>query len=179
MEKETIQEITQKAVEAVQVFFTEHMNDEKVIFPEVLQSTGIWIAICADGVLAIFFLNEKAQQRINLCKQKGVHPFPGFMIGESERPSKQRATYSVSSPFRFYSSKQSSDTFAFALSGGASCIVMDHIHEVVSKEGNRGSYTVDLAFMLGCGKEALITDLESRLSSLLDYCLDLWRLAGD
>jgi hypothetical protein len=171
----TTQEVTQKAVETVRAFFADHIDDDQAFLPEVLQSTGIWMAICSEQVLSIFFLNEKEQQRIDLCKHKGVHPFPGFMIGESERPSDQRASYSVTSPFRFYSSKRSSDTFAFTLSRGASCIVTDHVHEIADSSGKKSSYAVDLVFMLGRDEYDSWAELEPRLASLLDYCLEVWR----
>lgn len=174
MERELIEEITQKSVREIQRFFNQHMDDSQVVFPEVLGYSGVWMAICADQVLGIFFLSEAEQQRINACREQGVHPFPGFMIGEGQRPRDLRATYSVMSPFRFYSGKSSHDAFAFSLSGEGSCVVVGHRHEITDTSEKKVTYKVDLAFLLGHREVESWSEVEPRLNSLLEYILEVW-----
>lgn len=174
-----VQEVTQKAVEMVQLFFAKHMNEDGISFPEVLQTSGVWMAILSDEVLGIYFLNESDQERINACRQQGRHPFPGFMVGESQRPKDYRAAFVVKDPFRFYSKKRSNNTFAFSLTLGASCVVLDHMHEVMGGPENKEAYPVALAFLLGHGEKEQWRDLKPRLSALLDYSLDLWKGTQD
>jgi hypothetical protein len=179
MEREQIQEVTQKGVETVQAFFADFIHDESpAALPEVLQNTGVWMSIWMDEVLAIFFLNEDEQVRVNECKGRGVHPFPGFAVGEGQRPAEIRATYNVTSPFRTYLRKRSSETFAFTISQKASCVVMDHAHEIVDQEGNKRTYDVDLAFCLGHTEQGSWEDLEKRLRALLEYARDTWKSTG-
>jgi len=179
MQKEQIQEVTQKGVETVQAFFTDFINHESpAALPEVLQHTGVWMSIWMDEVLAIFFLTEDEQVRVNECKGRGVHPFPGFVVGEGQRPAEIRATYNVTSPFRMYSGKRSSGTFAFTISEKASCVVMDHCHEMVDQEDNKRSYAVDLAFCLGHTEQETWEELEKRLRSLLECARDTWKSTG-
>ena len=175
METEAAEEVTQRAVQSVQNFFNQHIDDSHAVFPDVLGNSGVWMAICADQVLGIFFLSEAEQARVNACRQQGVHPFPGFVIGENERPSEQRAAYNVTTPFRFYSEKSSQDTFAFSLSGEGSCVVVDHRHEIADRSGKKVTYGVDLAFLLGHDAAEPWTEFELRLSSLLDYTLEVWK----
>jgi hypothetical protein len=173
------QEITQKAVEAVQIFFADRLNDDAVSFPAILQDSGVWMAVFSDEALGIYFLNERQQERINACRQQGRHPFPGFMIGEARRPADYRAAFGVMSPFRFYSGKRSNGAFAFSLTREASCVVIDHVHEIIDGPENKESYPVDLAYLLGYGEKERWGGLEPRLSALLDYSLDLWKKTGN
>ena len=177
MDKESIQALTQKAVETVQKFFADHLEDHQAFFPEALQSTGIWMAMCLEQVLAVFFLNDKEQQRINACKQKGLHPFPEFLMGQGASQGGRRAAFYVTGPFGFYASRQTSNMFAFALSPGASCTVEDHVHKVVDSSGNKVAYTyeVHVAFMLGLHEGERWPDVEPRLSELLSHTLEVWR----
>jgi hypothetical protein len=177
MDKESTQELTQKAVETVQRFFADHLEDQQAVFPEALQSSGIWMAMCLEQVLAIFFLNDKEQQRINACKHKGRHPFPEFVIGEGARPAGRRATFHVTGPFGFYASRRTSNMFAFALGPGSSCTVEEHVHEVVDTSENKVAYTykVDLAFMLGLDEGERSIEVGIRLAKLLSHTLEVWK----
>lgn len=173
------QEIAQKAVETVQLFFAKHMDDDDISFPAILQTSGVWMAILADEVLGIYFLAEREQERINTCRQQKRHPFPGFMVGEARRPADHRAAFGVFSPFRFYSGKRSNSTFAFSLTREASCVVVDHVHEMIGGPENKESYPVDLAYLLGHGEKEQWHSLAPRLSALLDYTLELWKSPQD
>mgnify|MGYP001105476357 CR=1 FL=1 len=175
MDKEFVQGITEESVQTVQRFFEAHMGEDNVAFPEILGSSGVWMGICVEEVVGIFFLDAEAQQRVRLYKERGVHPFPGFMIGESERPPGQRAAHYVTMPFRFYEGKQSSGAFAFSVVQDGSCIVMNHTHELFGATGRKARYTVDLAFLVGFSEEESSKDLQARLAALLDHCLDTWR----
>jgi hypothetical protein len=177
MEKEAIQTLTRKAVEAVQKFFASQAENHQAAFPQPLQTTGIWMAICVEQVLAIFFLNGKEQQRVNACKNQGLHPFPEFVIGERARPAGHRAAFHVTGPFGFYVSKHTSKMFAFALGPDSSCTVEDHIHEVVDIAENRilYKYKVHVAFMLGFDQKEGWPEVEPRLSKLLSHTLEVWK----
>ena len=172
-----MQALTQKAVETVQKFFAHHLEDHQAVFPEALQSTGIWMGMGVEQVLAIFFLNEKEQQRVNACKHKGVHPFPEFVIGEGVRPAGRRAAFYVTGPFGFYASRHTSEMFAFALGPGSSCTVEDHVHDVVDTSENRVVYTYEVhaAFMLGLDEGERWPEVEPRLSELLSHTLEVWK----
>jgi hypothetical protein len=177
MDKESIQALTHKAVDTVQKFFADHLEDYQAVFPEALQSTGVWMAICVEQVLAIFFLNEKEQQRVNACKHKVLHPFPEFVIGESARPAGRRAAFHVTGPFGFYASRHTSKMFAFALGPGSSCTVEEHVHEVVDTAQNKVvyRYKTHVAFMLGLDQAERWTEVEPRLSELLSHTLEVWK----
>ena len=176
MDRESVQEITRKGVATVQGFFAHFINHEDpTALPEVLQHTGVWMSIWMDEVLAIFFLNEHEQVRVNECKRRGVHPFPGFAVGESLRPAEVRAGYNVTSAFRMYSEKRSSGSFAFSIAKKASCVVVNHAHEINDQDGNKKAYNVDLAFCLGHGEHEPLGDLEKRIRALLDYAGDTWK----
>jgi hypothetical protein len=175
MERESIQEITQKGVNVVQGFFAECVDRDREVLPTVLQDTGVWMAIGTHEVLVFFFLNEAEQLRVNDFKNKGIHPFPGFVIGEGERPSGERAVYNVTSPFRFYSGKKSCGGFAFSVTPMASFVVENHTHELKGLSDAMGPYRVDLAFGLGYGKQETWPKFEKRLSPLLTYARDVWK----
>jgi hypothetical protein len=175
MEQEFIQSITEESVQTVQRFFDAHMGENDVAFPETLGSSGVWMGICAEEVVGVFFLDEGGQQRVSRYKERGVHPFPGFMIGESERPPGQRAAHYVTTPFRSYQGKRSSGAFAFSVDQDGSCLVMNHTHELPGATGLKARYAVDLAFIIGFAEEESSEDLQGRLSALLDHCLGVWR----
>ena len=65
--------------------------------------------------------------------------------------------------------------FAFCVSPDSSFTVVDHLHEVVDTSGNKFTYTVDLAFILGLDKGEQWSSVEPRLSELLDYSMGVWK----
>jgi hypothetical protein len=168
-------EMAQKAVNVVQGFFDGLGEKETGHLPEVLKSSGTWMAVSDASILAIFFLSEAEQKRIDRHKEKGWHPFPGLVISESQRPADQRAAYNIRGPYRFYSSKRSSNMFAFCISRDSSLTVVDHIHHIVDASGNRFTYTVDLAFILGLQEDEEWPRVKPRLSELLDYSMGVWK----
>jgi hypothetical protein len=167
--------IAQEAVKVVQGFFDGLGEKETGLLPEALKSSGTWMAVSDGSILAIFFLTEAEQKRIDRHKKKGWHPFPGFMISESQRPADQRATYNIRGPYRFYSSKRSSNMFAFCISRNASLTVVDHLHHIVDASGNSFTYAVDLAFILGLQEDEQWPRVKPRLSELLDYSMGVWK----
>jgi hypothetical protein len=175
MTLESGQVMAQQAVECVQGFFAGHGEEQTACLPGVLRSSGMWMTVSDPSILAIFFLDEAEQKKINRHKKKGWHPFPGFLISESQRPADQRAAYYVRRPCCYYASKRSANMFAFCVSPDSSFTVVDHLHEVVDTSGNKFTYTVDLAFILGLDKGEQWSSVEPRLSELLDYSMGVWK----
>jgi hypothetical protein len=175
MTEKAAQVTAQHAVEVVQSFFNGFVEEEMSFLPEVLKSDGVWMTICDESILAILFLDEAEQTRIEHSKKEGWHPFPGFMIANSQLPAGQQASFNVRDPLHFYSSKQTSNVFAFGVSPGSSCTVLDHLHRIVDASGKEFVCKVHLAFILGLEEGEPWSQVMPRLSELLDHSIRIWK----
>lgn len=167
--------IASKAIKFVEDFFSCLGTGERAYLPPVLRSPGTWMVSYDKTALGIFFLDKSSLRRVTEYQNKGWHPFPGFLIGEDQRPPESPVAIKVSGSCNLFSSNSISNMFGFCVSREASFTVVDHFQEIRDASGQEFKYQVDLAFVLGIRPEEDWSSVEPRLSELINHTMTVWR----
>jgi hypothetical protein len=175
MDNPEMKTIAQNAIKSVEKFFRELNREEQSYLPSLLKTPGRWMANYDNTALGIFFLNNSALERVIEYQNNGWNPFPGLLIGESQKPEGSPVAIFVSGSCNFFSSNRISNMFSFCVSPGASFTVLDHFQEINDSSGQEFKYLVDLAFVLGIHRGEKWSSVESRLSELLNNSLRVWQ----
>jgi hypothetical protein len=175
MRSKEMDNIALNAIKLVDKFFSEIKAQADIALPPVLKNPGKWIASYDNSTLGVFYLDNKALQRVAEYKNKGWPPFPGFLISDDKRPSGSPVAVAISGSCNFFSSNRTSNMFAFSVKPGASFTVVDHFQEIRDVSGQEFKYAVDLAFVIGIIQEESWDDVEKRLHQLLEHSLKVWR----
>ena len=172
---EEMKRIASDAITLVAVFFSRLRVEKPTSLPPILKSPGTWMAAYDKTALGIFFLNESSMQRVIEYQKKGWQGFPGFLIGEDQKPADSPVAIKVSGSCNLFSSNRTSNIVAFCVSPGASFTVVDHFQEIRDSSGEEFKYHVDLAFVLGIRQEEDWLSVKSRLSELLNHSIKVWQ----
>lgn len=176
MTVDAAKDITHQALKFLEGFVFRLDETEKALLPEVLQHTASLTAACDGLVLAVFCLDLEETERVEEYQKKGWHLFPGFITSENRRSADEvSVAFNVHGKCHFFSSNQSSGNFAFSVSPDSSFTVVDHVHEIVGTSGEKLTYRVPLAFVLGLNEGEEWPEIEARLSELLAFSLDVWK----
>jgi hypothetical protein len=175
MNRNGMQEVAKHAIQLIVRFFSGLSGAERDLVPSVLKSAGTWMASFDESILGIFYLDESEQQRVEQYQERGWPPFPGFMVGEGKMPAGVQAAITMGGSCGFRSSNHTINLIAFEVSPRASFTVTDHFHEIRDSSGEEFKYHVALAFVLGISQGEQLTDVDHRLSELLEYSRDVWR----
>lgn len=172
---EEMKTIASNAIKFVEQFFSSLPSEERTCLPPVLRSPGRWMASYDKTALGIFFLSESSIKRVAEYQNKGWHPFPGFLVGEDQKPARSPVAIKAGGSCNLFSSNRTSNMFAFCVTPGASFTVVDHFQEIRDSSGQEFRYQVDLAFVLGIEREEDWSTAKYRLSELLQHTLAVWR----
>ncbi len=172
---EKMKGIASNAINFAEELFSRLRIKEPTSLPPILKSPGTWMAVYDKTALGIFFLNKSSMQRVIEYQKKGWQPFPGFLIGEDQKPADSPVAIKVSGSCNLFSSNRTSNMFAFCVSPGASFTVVDHFQEIRDSSGQEFRYHVDLAFVLGIRQEEDWLSVQSRLSELLNHAIRVWQ----
>lgn len=176
MDDNTRREIAKQAIQLVEEFFNSRGKDEKKNLPEILRNPGRWTANFTGFVLGIFFLSKRELQRVVSNQNKGVPPFPGFLISEDLKPLGEATAILMGGSLNYFASNRTVNLWAFTVKPGASFTVVDHFHEVKDlSTGQEFQFRVDLAFVLGLHQKEQWSDVKPRLSELLSYTMKAWK----
>ena len=79
-------ELAQQALQFVEIFFNDLIQEEETYLPECFRSYGRWMANYTGSVLGIYFMSEAESKRVAEYKKNGWSPFPGFLISQELKP---------------------------------------------------------------------------------------------
>ena len=176
MTNDTRAELARQALQYVEIFINDLVKKGKTYLPEILRSYGRWIANYTGSILGIYFLKKDELKRATEYQNKGLSPFPGFLISEDLKPLSDASAIMISGTCDYFASNRTFNMWAFTVKPGASFTVVDHFHEVKdSSTGQEFKFHVDLAFILGFNQEENWADLEPRLFKLLSHTVEVWK----
>ena len=176
MTNDTRAELARQALQYVEIFINDLVQEGETYLPKILRSYGRWIANYTGSVLGIYFLSKAELKRVAKNQNKSLQPFPGFLISEDLKPTNDASAILISGTCNYFASNRTLNMWAFTVKPGASFAVVDHFHEVKdSSSGREFKFRVDLAFVLGFNQEEHWADLEPRLSELLSHTVDVWK----
>jgi len=176
MKNDTRAELARQAVQYVQNFIDNLVQKGQTNLPKCLKTSGRWMANYTGSVLGIYFLTKEELKRVVEHQNKGLPPFPGFLISDELKPPNDASAILTDGTGNYFASNRTVNMWAFTVKPGASFTVVDHFHEIKdSSTGHEFKFRVDLAFVLGLHKEEQWADLEQRLAELLSHTVEVWK----
>lgn len=176
MTAENRSNLANQAVKYVEDFINNLVQEGKPYLPIILKKNGRWVANYTGYVMGIFFLSEEKFKEVVENQNKGLPPFPGFLISEELKPATDATAILISGACNYFDSNRTINMWAFTVKPGASFTVVNHYHEITdSSTGRRFKFSVDLAFVLGLQKDEQWPDLKARLIELLSYTEENWK----
>jgi hypothetical protein len=169
-------ELARQALRYVKNFISNLVQEGKAYLPKCLKTYGRWMANYTGSVLGIYFLSKEELKRVIEHQNKGLSPFPGFLISEELKPPNDASAILMGGTDNYFASNRTVNMWAFTVKPGASFTVVDHFHEIKdSSTGQEFKFRVDLAFVFGLHKEEQWADLEQRLVELLSHTVEVWK----
>jgi hypothetical protein len=176
MKNDTRSELARQAIQYVQTFIDNLVQEGQTYLPKCLKTYGRWMANYTGYVLGIYFLSKEELKRVVEHQNKGLPPFPGFLISEELKPPNDDTAILTDGTCNYYASNRTVNMWAFTVKPGASFTVVDHFHEIKdSSSGHEFKFRVDLAFILGLQKKERWADIEPRLAELLSHTVVVWK----
>lgn len=155
-------------INTAEKFFAKWNSEE---LPVVLTQKGHqWLVLKENWFMALFCLSPEAMTRVEVYQTRGWHPFPGlFSISEDGK-----AGFGGGGKKGYYSSNISGGGYAFNVSRHASFILHNHRHTFTDPKGQRKTYTVELAFVVGIESSEPGETLETVFQGLFERFHFVW-----
>lgn len=176
MKRDSKSELARQAIQYVEIFINNLVQEGVSYLPECLRNYGRWMANYSGTVLGLFFLSEEEMKRVVELQNQGLPPFPGFLISEDLKPPKDPTAILMGGTCNYFASNRTVNMWAFTVKPGSSFTVVDHYHEIKDSATNKVfSFKVDIAFIVGLEKEEKWFDLEPKISKLLSHTTEVWK----
>lgn len=123
--------------------------DLKKNFPRILaEPTVQWLSVGDDILFGLIFIDENNKQRINKCKERNLHPFPGLITSDSTVPAAFRIEKSRNNVF---SGCTVENFFSFSIGQDSTIVITNHLQVLTGTEVGDIEYKVPLALVASPG----------------------------
>ena len=123
----------------------------KAGFPSVLTQEPVsWSSFGDDKLLGLFFIDKADQERIQLYKERSIHPFPGLITTDKGVSAGIRLENSRNNLFSHCSVKNS---ISFSVGPDSTAIIFDHTQILKGTDIGDIEYKVQVAYIVSSGVE--------------------------